>query len=99
MNSRSSRGHPNENNIQSIGIMETDDYDYISKFAGTDCKSNKEVDVLEEDKNEHDFHFLLLSPKSIHKTIFDIKAQTKNIKTADFLKLPIVQKIMNTEKR
>ena len=41
----------------------------------------------------------MLSPNSIHKTIFDIKAQTKNIKTADLLKLPIVQKILSTEKR
>ena len=77
--------------------MKRDDNDYISKFVGTDCKNIKEEDAFEKNKNENDFYFLL-SPNIIHKTIFDIKAQTKNIKTADLLKLLIVQKIMSAEK-
>ena len=54
--------------------METDDNDYISKFGGWDCKNNKEENALGKNKNENDFHFLLLSPFSIYKTIFFIKA-------------------------
>ena len=79
--------------------METDDNNYISKFTDMDCKNNNKEDAFEENKNENGFHFLLLSPNNIHKTIFDIKAQTKNIKTSDLLKLPIAQKIKSTEKR
>ena len=79
VNSNSSWGHSTENNIDHIGITETDDNDYISKFADTDCKNSNEDEVLEVNKKENGFHFLL-SPNSIHKTIFYLKHKQKILK-------------------
>ena len=79
--------------------MESISDNYISKISGAIYENNNESDHQEESKAGIEFEFVLLSSNKKYPQIFDIRSQTKNIKTASLMTIPIINSIMKAVER